>query len=251
MKRKFITLSIAVIIVLSSCAELTKILESATVAPLTEGDVAGGLKEALIAGAENSARRLAAENGYYGDNLVKILLPEEANVIIDNISKIPGGQGLVEDVVLRINRAAEDAAKEVAPIFVNSITQMTIADAWGILRGTDDAATQYLRRTTYGELTNLYRPRIQASVQKDIVGNISTQDSWDALTGQWNKLANSVAGRIAGFKPVETDLGAYLTDRALQGMFMKVADEEYKIRKDINARVTPLMKRVFGTLDNQ
>ncbi len=92
------------------------------------------------------------ENGYYGDALVKILLPDEAKIIVDNISKIPGGEKLVEDVILRINRAAEDAAKEVAPIFVNSVTQMTIKDAFEILNGADNAATNYLRNTTYNEL---------------------------------------------------------------------------------------------------
>ncbi len=251
MKKRYLITAALFLLIFSSCAELVKVLETATSAPLTEADVAGGLKEALITGAENSARRLAAENGYYGDDLIKILLPDEAKVIVDNISRIPGGDKLVEDVILRINRAAEDAAKEVAPIFVSSVRQMTIGDAFGILNGPDDAATQYLHRTTYSQLEGLYRPKIQASVEKNIVGDISTQDSWDALTGQWNKLANSIAGKLAGFKPVETDLGAYLTAKALDGMFLKVADEELKIRTDINARVTPLMKRVFGSLDNK
>ena len=152
---------------------------------------------------------------------------------------------------MRINRAAEDAAKEVAPVFVNSIRQMTVRDAFNILRGEDDAATRYLRQTTYNELFNLYSPRIQASVEKDLVGGISTQDSWDALTGQWNKFAASLAGRLAGVKPVETNLGDYLTGKALNGMFIKVADEELRIREDVNARVSPILKKVFGSLDKE
>jgi hypothetical protein len=250
MKTKTITL-IILMLVFTGCAELLNVIQSAGPLPLTEGDVAGGLKEALITGAKNAAQRLAAENGYYGDAAIKILLPDEAKIIVDNISKLPGGDQLVRDVILRINRAAEDAAKEVAPIFVNSITQMTIRDAFNILNGADNAATEYLKNTTYNELYALYKPKIQASTEKKIVGNISTKDSWVALTSKWNALANSVAGRLASLKPVNTDLDDYLTSKALNGMFTKVEGEELKIRKDVSARVTPLMQRVFGSLDNK
>jgi hypothetical protein len=250
MKTKTITF-IVLMLVFAGCAELLNVIQSAGPLPLTEGDVAGGLKEALITGAKNAAQRLAAENGYYGDAAIKILLPDEAKIIVDNISKLPGGDQLVRDVILRINRAAEDAAKEVAPIFVNSITQMTIRDAFNILNGADNAATEYLKSTTYNELYALYKPKIQASTEKKIVGNISTKDSWVALTSKWNTLANSVAGRLASLKPVNTDLDDYLTSKALNGMFTKVEGEELKIRKDVSARVTPLMQRVFGSLDNK
>lgn len=250
MKTKFI-LFIATIFMLSGCAEVLNMVQSVSTIPLTEADVVNGLKEALTTGAKNSAQRLAAENGYYGDEAIKILLPDEAKVIVDNISKIPGGEKLIQDVVLSINRAAEDAAKEAAPIFINSIRQMTIKDAWGILNGADNAATEYLRGTTYNELFALYKPKIQVSTEKKIVGNISTQDSWQALTGKWNLLANSMAGRLASLKPVSTDLDNYLTTKALQGMFVKVQLEELKIRKDVSARVTPILQRVFGSLDNK
>jgi hypothetical protein len=245
-----ILLVLLVMAFLPGCAEMTKILQSANISvPLTEEEVAGGLREALITGAQNSAKRLAAENGYYGDAAIKILLPDEAKVIVDNLSKIPGGDKLVEDVILRINRAAEDAAKEVAPIFVNSVKQMTIMDAFGILNGADNAATDYLRKTTYTELYSLYKPKIQASTEKKIIAGVSTKDSWVALTGKWNSFANSVAGKIAGFKPVNTDLDDFLTGKALSGMFMKVEEEELKIRKDVSARITPSLQRVFGSLD--
>jgi hypothetical protein len=250
MKAKFI-IFISVILILTACAEMTNLLKTMSPVPLTEEEVIGGLKEALTTGARISAQKLAAENGYYGDAAVKILLPEEAKVILDNLSKLPGGDKLVQDVVLRINRAAEDAAKDVAPIFVNSISQMTIKDAFGILNGADNAATSYLRSTTNAELYNLYKPKIRASTEKKIVGNVSTKDSWVALTGKWNSLANSVAGRIANLKPVNTDLDDYLTNKALSGMYMKVELEELKIRKDISARVTPVLQRVFGSLDNK
>ncbi len=217
--------------------------------PLTEADVAKGLKEALIVGSKNSSSILSAVDGYYGDELVKILLPEEASVIIDNLARIPGGDKLVQDVVLRINRAAEDAAKEVAPIFVNSITQMTISDAFAILKGADNAATQYLSSTTRTDLYNLYKPKIRQSTEKDILGGISTKESWEILTGKWNGFANSVVGKLAGFEAVNTDLDDYLTNRALDGMFLKVQDEEKKIRTNVSARVTPLLEKVFGSLD--
>jgi Protein of unknown function (DUF4197) len=246
--RYFIIISILFLLSVG-CAELMNVVQTTAVVPLTEDDVVKGLKEALSVGARNSADKLSMENGYYGDPAVKILLPDEAKTIIDNISKIPGGDKLVEDVVLRINRAAEDAAREVAPIFLSSITQMTIKDAFNILRGANNAATVYLRNTTYDELYSLYKPKIRTSTEKDIVGNISTKDSWNTLTGRWNTFANSVAGKLAGMKPVNTDLDDFLTNKALQGMFSRVETEELKIRKEVSARVTPLLKRVFGSLD--
>ncbi|MBA4321473.1 MAG: DUF4197 domain-containing protein [Odoribacter sp.] len=249
MKKRVFAL-IAAILIFAGCAEVLNVFQSVSgPVPLTEGEVVGGLKEALLTGAKNSANRLSLADGYFGDAAIKIFLPEDAKVIIDNISKIPGGDKLVQDVVLRINRAAEDAAKEVAPIFVNSITQMSIKDAFNILKGADNAATDYLRLTTNNELYTLYKPKIQASTEKKLIGGISTKDSWLALTGKWNSLANSVAGKIAGLKTVNTDLDDYLTNKALGGMYMKVEQEELKIRKDVAARVSPLLKKVFGSLD--
>ena len=242
---------IAGILILTGCAEVMNLVQSGSTLPVTEDEVISGLKEALMTGARNSAQRLSAENGYYGDEAIKILLPDEAKVIIDNISKLPGGDKMVQDVILRINRAAEDAAKEAAPVFVNSIKQMTIKEAFNILNGADNAATMYLRATTFNELYALYKPKIQVSTEKKIVGNISTKESWVALTGKWNVLANSIAGRLANLKPVDADLDDYLTNKALNGMFIKVELEELKIRKDVSARVSPILKRVFGSLDNK
>jgi hypothetical protein len=249
MKLKVLVIA-GLMFILAGCAELMNVLQTTGPVPLTEADVIAGLKEALTTGARNSAQRLAAENGYYDDAAVKILLPPEARTIVDNISRLPGGEKLVEDVVLRINRAAEDAAKEAAPIFVNSITSMSIADAWGILKGPDNAATTYLKNTTSTDLYNLYKPKIQASTEKKLIGNVSTKDSWNTLTTRWNTLANSIAGKVANLKPVNTELDDYLTNMALSGMFSKVEGEELKIRKDVSARVTPLLQRVFGSLDN-
>ncbi|MCE5344795.1 MAG: DUF4197 domain-containing protein [Bacteroidales bacterium] len=250
MKIRIISLAL-LLLIFTGCAEVLNVLQTVGTVPLTESEVISGLKEALTTGAKNSARKLAAENGYFGDAAVKILLPDEAKVIVDNISKIPGGDQLVQDVILRINRAAEDAAKEAAPIFVNSITSMAIKDAFNILNGADNAATSYLKSTTYSELYALYKPKMKISTEKEIIGNISTKESWTTLTGKWNQLANSLAGKLANLKPVNTDLDDYLTNKALSGMFLKVENEELQIRKNVSARVTPVLQRVFGSLDNK
>jgi hypothetical protein len=249
-KRQLLILSLASIL-LGGCAELNSLIQSVpSDAPLSEAEVINGLKEALITGSKNASSILSAVDGYYRDDLVKILLPEEASVIVDNISKIPGGAKLVEDLILSINRAAEDAAKEVAPIFINSIKQMTISDAFGILRGADNAATQYLISTTRADLYNLYKPKIRQSTEKDILGEISAKDSWETLTGKWNLFANSIAGRLADVSPVNTDLDDFLTNKALDGVFLKVEEEEKDIRENVSARITPLLQKVFGSLDS-
>jgi len=234
-----------------SCAELMQIAQQTMDEdrPLTQTEVIAGLKEALIVGTEKSVDILGKTDGYYKDELVKILLPPEADIIVNNIGRIPGGQQLLEDVLLSINRAAEDAVSEAKPIFVNSIRSMTITDAVGILRGENNAATQYLHRTTYNGLVDLYRPKIQTSLDKKLVGNVSTAQSWNTLTTKWNEAANSLVGQIAGLKPVETKLDLFLTEKALDGLFLKIENEEKLIREDPVARVTNLLKRVFGSVD--
>jgi len=231
---------------LAACTELTKIAESLPIdVPLTEEEVANGLKEALRVGTDSASARLSVTNGYYGDELVKILLPKEANIIVDNASKIPGGDKLIEDVVKSINRAAEDAAKEAGPIFWTAVKKMTIQDAFTILNGETDAATQYLKSNTYQELFKLYNPKIQKSLDKEIAAGVSTNESWESLTGRWNKIAGNTLGQIAGLKTVDVDLDHYLTEQALNGLFVKIADEEKNIRQDPTARVNDILERVF------
>ena len=250
MKARTGTISIvAAVLLLSGCAEALELINTVSSAPLTEEEVGRGLKEALITGARQAAAELAAEDGYYGDTALRIPLPDEARVIVDNISRLPGGRDMVEDVILRINRAAEDAAREAAPVFVSAVTEMTIADAFGILRGEDDAATEYLRRTTGEELYALYQPKIAVSTSRVLVGGVSTGEAWESLTGAWNDLAGSAVGRLAGLTTVNTELDDFLTRKALEGLFVKIEEAEQKIRTDVSARVTPLLKRVFGSLD--
>ena len=247
--KKLRILPVILLILFTGCAELNQLAQQTLNEnrPLTSGEIAAGLKEALIVGTNKSADILGVTDGYYKDQMVKILLPPEADVIVNNLNKIPGGNQLVEDALLRINRAAEDAAKEAKPIFVNSIKSMTITDAVTILRGNDNAATNYLRNTTYNDLVDLYRPKIKASIDKKLVGNMSTGESWDLLTGKWNTVANSTIGKIAGFNPVNISLDDYLTRKALDGLFLKIGEEEKRIRENPAARVNDLLKRVFGS----
>ena len=244
-------LALASMITLASCAELMQLAQTTLDEgrPLTTQEIIAGLKEALVVGTGKSVDILGAVDGYYKDEMVKILLPPEADIIVKNVNKIPGGNQLIENALLRINRAAEDAVTEAKPIFVNSIKSMTISDAVSILKGADNAATQYLHKTTYNQLIELYKPKIGNSIDKKLVGNISTRQSWDELTGKWNEVANSVVGQVAGLKPVETELDEYLTQKALDGLFLKIEAEEKRIRKEPLARVSELLKRVFGSLD--
>jgi len=237
------------LIFMSSCAELTQIAQSAASQglPLSNAEIIGGLKDALLVGTDSSTARLSAVDGYLKDLTVKILLPPEAKTITDNLSKLPGGQKLVDDVIIRINRAAEDAAKGAKPIFVNSVKEMTFTDALQILKGPDNAATQYFEVKTTQQLGDLYRPKIRESLNKNLVAGISTQQSWNELTTNWNKIAGSSVGRIAGMKTVDVKLEDYILQKALDGLFLKIAEREKDIRTNANARVTTLLKRVFGS----
>ena len=239
---------------LNSCAELTQLAQTVSTQnlPLTSAEIVAGLKEALLVGTDSSVNRLSAIDGYLKDQAVKILLPPEAKTITDNLSKLPGGQKLVDDVIVRINRAAEDAAKGAKPIFVNSVKEMTFTDALQILKGPDNAATQYFKQKTSIQLGELYRPKIRESLNKNLIAGISTQQSWNELTTQWNKIAGSSVGKFAGMKTVDIKLEDYLLQRALDGLFLKIADREKDIRTNANARVTVLLRRVFGgtTLTN-
>jgi len=237
-----------VLFLLNGCAELTKVAQTVVSQglPLTNTEIIGGLKEALLVGADSSVAHLSAVDGYLKDAAVKILLPPEAVTITDHLSKLPGGEKLVNDVIVRINRAAEDAAKGAKPIFVNSIKEMTFADGYQILKGADNAATEYFKQKTSSQLMELYRPKIHESLSKSLVAGISTQQSWDELTTRWNKVAGSTVGQIAGLKTVQVKLEDYLLQQALKGMFLKIEAREKDIRTNANARVTTLLKRVFG-----
>src|SRR5664280_1474451 len=155
--RKILILSL-ILISLTSVAQLSRLkkLIPTKSLPLTNTEIVNGLKDAILIGTDSAVTHLSAVDGYLKDQAVKILLPPEAKEIIDNISKLPGGAKLVDDVIVRINRAAEDAAKGAKPIFISSVKTMTFDDGLKILKGPDNAATQYFRLKTNDQLAELY-----------------------------------------------------------------------------------------------
>ena len=249
MKKAFFYLAFPFLLMMSGCAALQQIASTALEGGTTNTD-ALGLKEALRVGVTNSVSTLG-NNGFFTDATLKILLPPEAQPIVNNLKLIPGGESLMNDVVQRLNRAASDAVVEAKPIFINAITGMTISDATGILFGANDAATSYLKRTTSAQLLSAFAPKVNASLDKKLIGNLSTNDSWNALTSAYNTVARSAVGQVANLKPVESDLGAYVAQKALDGLFAKVAAEEKLIRTNPAARVNDLLKNVFGQLDKK
>jgi hypothetical protein len=198
---------------------------------LSTEEIASGLKEALRVGAENSAGKLSSANGFLKDAAVKILMPEEMRKVETKLRSLGMGK-MVDDAILSMNRAAEDASKTAAPIFKDAITKMTVKDAVGILKGADTAATSYLRKSTSAELTSAFTPIVESSLQK-----VNATKYWKDLATVYNKFSST---------PVNTNLNAYVTERALNGIFYYVADEEKKIRQNPAARVNDILKKVFG-----
>ena len=199
---------------------------------LSGSEIVSGLKEALSIGAQKSGDRLSATDGFFKDAAVKILLPEQVRKV-ENKMRVLGLGNMVDNAELSMNRAAEDASKAAAPIFLTAIKQMTVSDALNILRGSDTAATGYLRKTTSPELISAFRPVIEASLKK-----VNATKYWKDVFDTYNKFASN---------PVDTDINSYVTARALDGIFYYVAQEEIGIRKDPAARVTDILKRVFGS----
>jgi hypothetical protein len=207
---------------------------------LSDEEVVAGLKEALQVGADSSVTSAHKSDGYFRNPDIKIPFPADAINVANTVSNIqllgqPVGQVAVDGFILKLNRAAEDAADEAAPIFLNAITNMTIVDGMNILLGDDDAATQYLSTNTYTSLKTAFRP--------DIVNSLNTvgaQDAWAEVTTLYNTVSSN---------PVNTDLADYATGKALDGLFHLIAGEELLIRKDPAARVTDLLQRVFAEQD--
>jgi hypothetical protein len=218
---------------------------------VTEAEIAAGLKEALKVGAEFALNKLGVTDGFYKDLIVKIGVPEDAANLIKAAVNIPivGNtlKALEEELVLTMNRAAEASIKEVIPIVLNAITDMSIQDASAILFSSNQiAATDYLYEKTYAPLCNVCISVIEGALNRKIVGNTSAQDVWGTLTGYYN----TVAPLVPSLNPIETDLSTYATQKTLDGVFVKVGGEEVKIRTDVSARISDLLRRVFGQLDN-
>lgn len=198
---------------------------------LTNDEVVSGLKEALEVGTKKGAERLSAVDGFFKDAVVKILMPPEAQKVEKTLRDVGFGKQ-VDNAVLSMNRAAEDAAKSAAPIFINAIKQMSIQDAFGILRGGDFAATNYLKEKTTASLTEAFRPVIESSLKK-----VNATKYWNTVFTTYNRFSK---------EKVNTDLPAYVTEKAMAGIFYQVGQEEQKIRKDPVARTTDLLKKVFA-----
>jgi len=200
-------------------------------------EIASGLKQALEIGTNQGADRLSARDGFFGNMAVKILFPTEAQKVERTLRSI-GLNSLADNVILSINRAAEDAAKEAKPIFVSAIKQMTITDATNILLGNKDAATQYFKRVTTAQLMEKFKPVISNSLSK-----VGATRYWTDAATAYNK--------VPLVKPVNTDLANYVAEKAIEGMFIQVAQEELKIRDNISARSTTLLQKVFGYADTK
>jgi hypothetical protein len=207
---------------------------------LTDDEIVAGLKEALQVGTDTSVTKTNQTDGYYGDTRLRIPYPPEAENVINVVSGIsllgqPIGQTAVDGFVLKLNRAAENASDKAKPIFVNAITGMTIVDGINILNGSDDAATQYLRSNTYSDLKTAFKPDIETSLDQ-----VGAQTAWNEIVTLYNTVSSN---------PVNPDLADFATGKALDGLFVLIADEELKIRTDPIARVTDILEKVFGTLD--
>lgn len=203
---------------------------------LTTAEIASGLKQALEVGARNSSSSLSALDGFFKNAAIKILLPPEAQKVEKTLRDL-GMSSLVDKAILSVNRAAEDAAKSAAPIFVDAIKTMTIQDALGILKGGDFAATNYLKSKTTTSLTTAFKPVIENSLSK-----VGATKYWGDVFNAYNKFAT---------KKINPDLSGFVTGKAIDGIFYQVSLEEQKIRKDPVARVTDLLKKVFGSKQAQ
>ena len=199
---------------------------------LTTLEVAEGLKEALIKGISNGSDIASQLDGYFKNPEIKIPFPQDVKRVEDAVRKIGLGSE-VDKFVMTLNRGAEDAAKEAKPIFIAAIKSMTIQDAWSILKGEDDAATQYLKRTTSGLLKEKFKPVIQNSLNK-----VNATKYYGEIVTRYNQ--------IPLVEKVNPELDDYATDKAIEGLFVMIAKEEKEIRQDPVARTTDILKRVFG-----
>lgn len=237
--RTFI-LALAFTLTFSSCDELAQIastypLDTPTMAP-TQAEIVAGLKEALKVGITNTVQLTNKTNGYYGNSLIRIPVPPE----VEKIKKTLTDMGItkpVTDFEQSLNRAAEQASGKAVDVFVKSITQMTFNDAVAIWKGNEDAATQYLKRTSTSQLEAAFAP-----ITKNAINSTN-------VTKYWNDIAK-IYNNIPLVTPVNPDLDKYVNQKAIDGLFLMVAKEEKKIREDPAARVTAILERVFGYQGN-
>jgi len=226
----------ATFFLLSACTELQQI---ATQIPTQTGSVsnariADGLKQALNFGVQEGVASLGQKDGFFGNSMTKILLPPELQKV-DRTLRNFGLGSLADEGLKLLNRAAEDAVTEATPIFTTAITSMTFNDAKGILLGGDNSATQYLQRTTQSQLFNAFQPKVENSL-----GKVGADQIWEQIISRYNSFTG---------QSVNTDLNAYVTEQAINGVFKMVAQKEAGIRNDIGLRTTPLLREIFALQD--
>lgn len=212
-------------------------LTKTSAVPLNNQEVGNALKEALELGVGEAVKNLSATDGYH-TSIYKILLPEEAKKVTDKLKNIPGFNKVESELVLRINRAAELAAKEAGPIFIHAIKELSFQDAIGILKGNEDAATRYLETKTDTSLTSRFLPIIATALDQ-----VNARTYWKDAVTAYNK--------IPLIQKVNPELDKYVTEKSIDGMFSLVQVKEKKIRTDISARTSELLKKVFGSLEKK
>lgn len=242
MKKISILLSTTLLLTLSSCdaqnpsrfGNILKEVASGSGNP-SALEIGMGIKQALEIGASQGADRLSAKDGFMGNMAIKLLFPPEAAKIESTLRGL-GLNSLCDNVVLSLNRAAEGAVKEAKPIFISAIKQMTITDATNILLGNSNAATEYFKRVTTAQLMEKFNPIITKNLS-----SVGATKYWGDATSRYNM--------IPLVKKVNPDLSDYVTQKAIDGLFMEIAQEELKIRGNLDARSTPVLKKVFGYAD--
>jgi len=211
--------------------------KSSNASKITEDEAAQALKEALDNGIKNSVDIVSKVDGYLNNSEIKIPFPPDAKKIEDKLRNL-GMNKLVDDAILYINRAAEDAAVAAKPIFVETIKNMTVTDAINIVKGNDNEATEYLRENTSDALYKKFIPPIQVSLEK-----VNATKHWGTVINTYNK--------IPLVQKINPELDDYVTRKALDGLFLMIAKEEKKIREKPFARVTAILKKVFDWVDGQ
>ncbi len=235
-------LLLAVTFSLTSCAQVQQTLNqlpqlSSQIPGVGGVDIASGLKEALNKGITVQVSKLTAVDGFYKNEAVKILMPEELQKVDATLRKV-GLSSLADEGIKMLNRAAEDAVKEATPIFVSAVQNMSFTDAKNILLGNDSAATTYLQGSTTTALYGKFNPVIKSSFEK-----VGADVVWTKIINKYNT--------IPLVKKVNPDLTDYTTTQALSGVFKMIAVEEKEIRNNISARTTPLLKSVFAMQDGK
>lgn len=218
---------------------LTKVKNEVTKATTSTGtvDISSGLKEALQNGVKKQVTKLTAVDGFYKNELVKIILPDELQKVDRTLRKM-GMSKLADDGIKSLNRAAEDAAKEATPIFADAITGMSFADAKAILMGNDSSATDYLKSSTSSALYSKFSPVIQKSI-----GKVGADKIWASIIKKYNA--------IPLVTRVNPDITDYVTNKSMDGVFKMISIEEKNIRINLNARTSETLKKVFELQDKK